>query len=287
MVAAANSVARLPALQADELAELRSSLLPLPLRVGPSYLYRDGDVYMTTVEEYFTRQDWFRRRRLTCPEFPVEDPGEAMANALFAASGASGADGVLLLHAGYAGSTSPIHFDWDFRRVLHLNLTGSKRLAIGHPDLGVRSQILINSMPYDLAKLSRAEQRRLFRWLGADSHKLGPGDGVIFPPLWWHSACYDRASLSLSFRFDEVSTLRPIAALPRSGRLQRVAWLLISSADDPIRAAAVDEIVRALFHAPGAWKRRHRAFMAELLRIETRLRSSLAVEPAIEVIPGH
>jgi hypothetical protein len=221
-----------------------------------------------------------------CPEFPTEELDRELVRRLFDAAQTSGR-ALALLHAGYVGAASPIHFDWDFRWVLHLNLSGRKRLAIGHPDLGCRSQVLINSLPYDLTRLPRDQQRRLFRWLGAESHVLGPGEGIIFPPLWWHAARYDRPSLSLSFRFDEAVALRPIAALPRSGRLQRVAWILISAADDDLRTTTVDEIVRAFFRSAPSWIRRYRTFMADLLQIETRLRSSLALESAAEVVPEH
>ena len=191
---------------------LATFLMDQQIRVERSYIERpDGKAFRVPAGDYLSDYKWFAERGLMCPETLARDiPADLLAR-LADAAGTSASDAATLLHLGFPGSTSPIHFDWDFRTVLHVNLKGQKSFEVAPPDGASALPTVINSLPFDLSRLSPRQQRHLFQLVGSQGSSLSAGDGVIFPPLWWHAAVYRRPSLSVSFRFDEVRSLRPLS----------------------------------------------------------------------------
>jgi hypothetical protein len=257
------------------------------VRVESSYVGNgNGEAYLIPVAEFLSEHRWFAERGLMCPETLVENLDGNLLAGLCEAAGTDDSAPNVLVHLGYPGATSPIHFDWDFRSVLHVNLSGQKLFAIAHPNGGLSMPTLINSIPFDLSNLSVRKQRSLLHLIDAETHSLGGGEGVRFPPLWWHAAIYRKPSLSLSFRFDEVRDLRPIAALPRSAELQRLAWLIYSHREQ-VSIDIIGRVVDAFLATCGSWRTRHRRFLAAVQQIENECRLELGLAAAKHGYPPH
>jgi hypothetical protein len=257
------------------------------VRVERSYVTKgDAEAYLVPIADFLRDYRWFAERGLMCPETLVSDIEADLLAEMRQAVGTSDCSPTLLFQLGYPGSSSPIHFDWDFRTVFHVNLRGQKVFAVAPPVGGLTMPTLVNSIPFDLSSIDRSKQRSLLGLIDADLYQLGPGDGVVFPPLWWHAAIYQKPSLSLSFRFDEARDLRSIAALPRSAELQRLAWL-IHSYREQIPIDTIGRIVDAFLTISGSWRTRHRRFLATLRQIENECRLGLGFPPANYGYPHH
>ena len=258
-----------------------------PVRVEQSYVAGgNAEAYLVPIGDFLKDYRWFAERGLMCPETLVPNLDADILAGLRQSVGTCDDAPTVLVHLGYPGSTSPIHFDWDFRTVFHVNLRGQKVFAIAHPDGGLSMPTLINSIPFDLSNLSARKQRRLLGLIDADLHHLGAGEGVRFPPLWWHAAIYRKPSLSLSFRFDEVRELRPIAALPRSAELQRLAWLIHAHREE-LSLGLIGRIVDAFLTLPGSWRKRYQGFLAITRQLDDECRLALGAPLAKPGYPFH
>jgi hypothetical protein len=271
----------------DHVGRIWSLLKDQSVRVEPSYINPGrGEAYRVPVGDYLENIGWFADRDLMCPETRVFLPDSLEGLGLREIANSDDPCPVTMVHLGFAGAASPIHFDWDFRSVLHLNIRGAKSLAVAHPDGGSVLPTLINSIPFDLARLPRRSRGHVLGMINASTTALAAGEGVKFSSLWWHAAMYRRPSLSMSYRFNELRHLRPISYLPRSAELQRVAWL---AAETPALVAEglVDEVVRLFLRPAPSWRRRYKQFLSGLDEIEERLRRQLGKPALASRFPRH
>ena len=246
------------------------------------------EVYEASPAAYLDAADWFESRRLMVPESPASKLLPAQVRALADLAGAASRDALSVIHMGHRGAVSPIHFDWEFRTVLHLNLLGEKRLVLFAPDDGAGPPSRMNFMSRSFTLVDSAANTDLLRAVRAEVFFLKAGEGVIFPPLWWHAALYDQACLSLSFRFDEQIDRRPLAVLPPSVILQRVAHLLALGGEAAPRAFwadVQDEIIRSFLAPAEGWRCRFERFQRYLTKLEWELRHDLGIPQPAESPP--
>ncbi len=167
-----------------------------------------------------------------------------------------------LLHAGHKDSIAPLHFDWDMNWAINFNLFGRKVMTFFPPAAAWLLVPVINTSGFCYPRLAESEKIALAESLGGIRVELGPGEGVQFPSLWWHSAEYLDTTLSLSIRFGGPDWLRPLATLPRHWRLQRVAWAIWKRGRKHDSYPAIEACLRSVCMSEG-WLARYNALAAE------------------------
>lgn len=162
-----------------------------------------------------------------------------------------------LFNAGRAGSIAPIHFDWDFGWVLQACVRGKKKLLIFPPDAGWLIAPVVNTSSYCIPRMSEPDRLALVRMLEGAEIELTEGEALIFPALWWHGVRYDESCFALSIRFGAPRRLRPLALLPRSWLLQRIAWLFFGEGREEEARRVVGAALRLYFSFHEDWLKRY------------------------------
>lgn len=183
-----------------------------------------------------------------CPEFPLPNALSQKIQIESEDKKITSEHAIVQLHAGRSGCFSPLHFDWDHRQVVHVCLSGRKRFILFPPEAGWMLQPVLNMSALCVARFSDLDRAFLLQSLGGVEIELKEGEAITFPSTAWHAVSYHDSSLALSIRFESSILARPLAVLPRSWYLQRLAHHLhypqIATTSLPFLQEALDVFLK-------------------------------------------
>jgi hypothetical protein len=220
----------------------------------------DSVAYKVSAEEYlFGNDEKWRDKSLLCPEMPALNHVTSAIRLLVPSEGSWSKQAVALIHAGRTGCIAPVHFDWDHTWVAHACLVGRKSFFIFPPQAGWLLNPIINTSALLIPRFSEADRHNLLNLLGGTEVILEAGQGILLPSLFWHGVLYEKASLSISVRFEQWPGGRPFAVLPRSWLLQRLVWFFFQEGYGRDAEEFLIQYLKSFFKRTKTWKTRYSA----------------------------
>lgn len=203
--------------------EIFEQLKPYPIQIREKYLkqtIKGTSCYSVTLDDYMQHAGWAEENELVCPEdYSYEFSKIVQKTASDFEIFTNNIDRVAV-HAGYCGSVTPLHFDWDISEIQHLSIYGRRRIWICPPNHLHVFPTEGNSILADFEEMGSDERAQTLIQFGAVYFDLKEGEFIKFPSFWWHLVEYLEDSAAISMRRELDPILRPITTLPRSLILQ-------------------------------------------------------------------
>lgn len=234
---------------------LEDDLSKLNVISGPNYydaFNNELDHYQINLEDFLSTNGKSNSHfGEICAEHPLPDASAEKIALYFKGKAKTDTPPYSILHAGLKGAIAPLHFDWDFSWVLNVGISGRKKFFFIPPQKGWMLNPVLNTSTYCLPRFSEADQDEFLSKFEGQTATIEAGQGVLFPSCWWHGVLYESASTSISIRFGGSPYLRPLATLPRSHWLQRLAWKLWALGDTQSTIKAVQSCVESFVSCEG------------------------------------
>lgn len=180
-----------------------------------------------TIAQYLCGDSKHYSPEIMCPEQPLGDDCNTLFQFSFRDHTSETIPPIANIHVGISGAATPLHFDWDFRRVHHINLFGAKTIWLMSPEDGKFLPAQGNISPYDPTDWMPDEYEKFLSAHGAQKYELEAGDSLSFPALFWHTVTYQSPSLALSVRFETDPAFRFLPLFPGTILLQILLFELV------------------------------------------------------------
>jgi Cupin-like domain len=160
-------------------------------------------------------------------------------------------DTACLFFLGGAGNYAHLHFDGDYRQVLHHQVFGCKRVILIPPTQAKKLSPIGNFSNLFLENFSEADRAALVQYTHGYDCLLHPGETLFMPACIWHYLEYRETSMSFSIRFGRNEYTRFLGDKFHANLyLQNIAAKLIDQ--DVVRREYLPVMreIEALYHQP-------------------------------------
>jgi lysine-specific demethylase 8 len=148
---------------------------------------------------------------------------------------------------GNAGNYAHLHFDGDYRHVLHYQAFGTKRVILIPVTQSKKLNPIRNYSTILVENFAEEDKAAFVQYTQGYDCILHPGDTLFMPACIWHHLEYTETSMSLSIRFGRNRHTRLLSEIFHPNMyLQSIAARLIDeSAADAQYSSVLDEMEAA------------------------------------------